>query len=809
MLPPYEMLSKSKADNIHVHVGDISRSSTWETESPTLSRTTTWKKPHEFDVSVREMSRSSTWKTETPEILAKARRGRRSWTWAIVSQLIGVLWLVPMTTLLVFNFKNYVIGASVWCPRGRCSSDFLTRRIGEALAKANQLDREDHDVIGALQFVSKALEVWFMFISTSLIYDVAMLFAKKGGGLPVGFLLTHLEFSDIRYLLSPLLWTSPIPHPSGTRKREITAKLYLFVLLAASLTVLTNLMGPATAVLVIPTLQWIETTRRPQVIFNGTDAVFGPAMEDTFPGCTSDDFDRFQLSCSFASYGSSMDAYAMYIGSITEQTTMVGWTGKALPTLSQESAVQYALNNSDGGGLTWVPNRQVLRDLSEDVLSLQWGVLNEEDVLGSNDPDAWRYNNSLQTILHRQGLSFGFESSCYLGNKTTIKVDTNNRTDDREVICYSGWSPQDSKDHTMVNWDDEGTYSKCIMSGYDWPDTLNDHTSFYLGDADSKNGRPSVAYYLSTNSTYYQSRVVPCLAEGSKTKCDWEDIWTRTLSSEFQNLTRNSLITEYKAAHPATPNARRWCDSHVYLSYPTYTYDTNRISNPLNLAQMNNLSSVESVGESEALNLMWLLAAWSVDEGGTVGNDRPILKEMLKTLPSALTPENEAIDWEKADSEVTGFKLLHDYTLAQSLSFITFAFGNATNATDLKTVDGPIFDSYATLYVWAYGLSDSTSKIGVAVAFLGCICVIVRLALAIAYKFRHEHSSVELFVAALNHKSQGEFEGLGDEQELAKVRYEMVEDEEGRPMFVPEKRQNSWESPRSDTGLWGWNFKRG
>ena len=808
MLPSYEILSKSKSNNVCVNVGEISRSSTWETESPALSRTTTWKKPNDFDISVREISRSSTWKTETPEILAKARRGRRSWTWAIISQVIGVLWLAPMTSLLILNFKEYVIGASVWCPRGRCSSDFLNQSVGETMAKANQLDREDHDVIGALQFVSKALEVWFMFISTSLIYDVAMLFAKKGGGLPVGFLLTHLEFSDIRYILSPLLWTSPIPHPSGTRKRGITAKLYLFVLLAASLTLLTNLMGPATAVLVIPTLQWIETPHRPRIIFNGTDAEFGPVLEDTFPGCTPKDYDNSAFSCTFKSYGSSMDAYAMYVGSITEQTAMVGWTGRALPTLSQESAVQYALNNSDEGGLTWVPNRQVLRDLTDDILALQFGVLNEGNIQVYHDPDAWRYNNSLQTILHRQGLSFGFESSCYLGNRTTIKVDLNNSTDDREVICYSGWGPGDRMNHGTVGWNDEGTYTKCFMSGFDWPEALNDQISFNLGDADSKKGQASVNYYFSTSSTYFNG-TVPCLAKDSKTKCDWEDLLTRNLHSSFHNLTRNSIITEYKAQHPTTPNERRWCDSHVYLNFPTYIYDTNMISNSLNLVQMNNLSSVQSIGDPQILSLSWVLAAWSIDDGGTVSHDRPVVKQMLKTLPAAYVPDAKSIDWQKTDSEVTGFKLLHDYTLAQTLSFITFIDGNATNATEVETMGGPIFDTYAALHVWAYGLSDSTSKVGVAVAFVGCICVLVRLALAIAYKFRHEHSSVELFVAALNHKSQGEFEGLGDEQELAKVRYEMVEDEDGRPMFVPEKRQNSWESPRTDTGHWGWNFKRG
>lgn len=151
-------------------------------------------------------------------------------------------------------YTKYTIGASIWCPGGHCSAELFSPR---AISKAAQLDMQDHNVIGALQFISKALKVWFVFIATSLVYDMAMLLDKEGGGLPIAFLSTHLEFADIRYLVNPLLWVSTIPHPSTSpRKRSLaTGKSYLFVLLAASLTLLTNLMGSAAAVFAIPTLQ--------------------------------------------------------------------------------------------------------------------------------------------------------------------------------------------------------------------------------------------------------------------------------------------------------------------------------------------------------------------------------------------------------------------------------------------------------------------------------------------------------------------------------------------------------------------------
>ena len=135
------------------------------------------------------------------------------------------------------------------------------------------------------------------------------------------------------------------------------------------------------------------------------------------------------------------------------------------------------------------------------------------------------------------------------------------------------------------------------------------------------------------------------------------------------------------------------------------------------------------------------------------------------------------------------FYLLHQYTLGQALSMVTYLGGMVDDPEFVDPVSGPTFHRYATLRVWAYGFSDNTSMLGVAVAFLGSSCVFCRLLLAIIYKFRHEHSTVQMFVAALNHKSQGEFEGLDDEQQLARVRYQLIEDDIGNPMFVPERRR--------------------
>lgn len=782
-----EKMSDSQSSDGEVHTTSMSRASTlqaWET----FSRSSTFQ---------NAFSRSSTLQDEKltlqdekftfqDEKLAfqkenfdspiKTRRARGSWIWAVVSQVIGVLWLAPISALLVLNYKNFVIGASVWCPRGKCQTDFLSDLTSVVLKKASELDRADHDVLGALQFVSKSLEVWFMFISTSLVYDVAMMFMKRGGGLPVGFLLTHLEFGDIRYLLNPLLWTSPIPHASGEPARRIvTAKLYLFVGLAASLTILTNLMGPATAVLVIPTLQWVDTPHSAETIFNGTDSAYGPWGNDTFSSCTAAQLDNFDFSCTAASYGASLDAYAKSVDATIKQAATS--YGNSLPVLTQEGNVQYSLNGSDIGDVLWVPNRQVIRELSWDQWELRQAVYNDEKTKA--DFGAARYNNSLQTLLQREGVSFGLASGCFVGAVSYVIVD-----DDREVVCYKSFSPSLYADVPFP------MYTKCMKSGAGWDDFTTSAT-FNLGEANSEQGQATIIASFATDATFFNetadfgSKIQDCLrSDADAARCDWDRVFSTPMPESLQNSTKNTFVVEYALPHPSTPNNRVWCDSRVHLGFPTYTLDMSVVSNPLHIVQLNHLPVLRADAVPEILDPTWYLAAWSVGYDETVPGNRSIAQELLEALPSVFLDGDD----DASALAQSKFYLLHTYTLGQALSMVSYLYENAADPDRSRPVTGPVLHRYATVRVWAYGFSDNTSMLGVAVAFLGGLCVLFRLVLAIMYKFSHEHSTVQMFVAALNHKSQGEFEGMDDEQQVARVRYQLMEDDFGNPMFVPERR---------------------
>lgn len=313
-----------------------------------------------------------------------------------------------------------------------------------------RLDKKDHDVIASLQFVAQAFEIWFLMIATALLYDVAMIFARSPGGLPIGYLLTYLEFSDVKNLANSLLWTSAFPSrqdSSSNRRRRGVTKLFLFALLAAFLTILTNLMGAATAVLLIPSLQWFETERVPQQIFDGLALAQPPQGNVVFAGsCSETQLSAGNFSCTSNVYGPSLDEWAATAQSSTKQFEQP--YGTAILATSQESAVQFALNGSSDLEIIWVANRQVLRELSKDYLDAIGVTHNYLRAIGDTDdgPGDASFNKSLQTILQRTGPSIGVQANCYAGNVSVTKV-----ADDKEVHCFSQWSPDHFHNYTKVS----------------------------------------------------------------------------------------------------------------------------------------------------------------------------------------------------------------------------------------------------------------------------------------------------------------------------------------------------------------------
>ena len=696
----------------------------------------------------------------------------------ILGHIIGLLWLAPIIALLVLNFNNHVIGASVWCPSGRCDSGAFDIE-GKAIERAEKLDRRDHDVLGGLQYVAKALEVWFMFVATGLVYDIALLFAKRWGGLPIGYLFTHLEFGDIRNLVNPTLWTSPLPHDTQNKRGRSTLKLYLFAAFVAFLTLLTNFMGPAAAALVLPTLQWVDTDKIPVQQYIVTDAGSPPRGNTVLPGCTDAELQDRNYTCTSRTYGPSLDSFLASAASSIQQGQLP-WGYSDIKAASNEGLLTFQANlsASDGQELVWIPLRQTLRDLSLDFINLQstvYGDGMQVNETSNSQPrkEMIRYNTSLETVLQRQGPAIGVQIACHIGNYTEVDIDN-----DRTVMCYDNWS------------DGHSNYTKCIREGSGWS-TTNKEAQFNLGDGEDFESETTVYVYTSDKATYFNSTtdfgsgIKDCI-EQNRTSCPWDTIFDTELPEVFRNSSRNVQIQEYWTPESST---RVWCDSVSYLAFPIYSVDTLSTANPLSLVQLHNLPNASSYTPL-VVHPDWWLAAWSVPYNGTIDRNRTVGRTYGQKLRAFFNEDFER-DQNNADQQEALYD--HVYSIAQSVSLISYQFDNSSTATAAKSSDdNPIFYRYATLRVWAYGLSARTSKLGVAVALVGCACVLARVILAAALKIRHEHSTVELFVAALEHNHHGEFDNIEDEAVLGRVRYFVDEEvHRQRPTFVSEKVRSS------------------
>ena len=357
----------------------------------------------------------------------------KSYTWHFVGHIFSFLWIVPIVALLVLNLRNTVIGPSAWCPGGKCPANVWDE---SAVARAKHLDENDHNTLGALQLAAKAMEVWFMFIATALIYDLAMILARRQGGLPIGFLLTHLQFTDLRNLFNPHLWTSAIPQrhaPSSQQKSA--ARLMVFGIFAALLTILANLMGPAAAVLILPSLKWVETPRIPSEMFTDMRTEMLPSANASFPDCTASNITAGEFSCTASPHASSLDHFASS-ALMTEMQNLQEFGHPMLAT-AQETAVQFLVNFTIQDGIIWAPNRQVLQELSVDLAKFG----SPEDF----GKAATGLNDSLQVILNRQGPSVGINGICSTGTTNVVNI-----TNEKQIHCFTGWTMDYVHNYTKV-----------------------------------------------------------------------------------------------------------------------------------------------------------------------------------------------------------------------------------------------------------------------------------------------------------------------------------------------------------------------
>lgn len=736
---------------------------------------------------------------------------RRSWLRTILFQIACFLWILPIAALLTLNFKRHIVGASAWCPTQDCYVGWFNPVRAVPLDNLRDFDRRDHNLLGALQFAAKALEIWFELIAIALVYLITFLIAGKKDGLPIGFLTRPAEFSDVPGLFDPLMWrTLPPLFRSSTNAggRKYRLRVYLYIGFTVILCILCNLMGPATAVLALPSLQWIDTQPIGTRAFGELNAAIAPKTDSVGPfywntlNCTDEDFATMNYSCAADPFASQLDSWIeSYYAA-----------GDYVNGLGQEQGVKFSLNqtfsasssdyaNQAYSDLTWwAPNRQTLAGLNQDLImisaqSLGVDVTEYLNITGtdvSDDIDTYAaYNHSLLLTVQRNGPIIGtlIQLHADLNDNKTWTVDVDS---DRQIRCYDQYDL--SLSPLALNMT-KGVYMKCVRTGSGWT-TDNKQVGFTMrGVQDYRTNSTApdveVTVFSSDRAQFFKDGELPswfpaaCLQPGqvaSSLACDWDKLFYTEPDDPLFNRTQSVVTIEMSTQTNDTNPVQQFqlaIDFVAFLNFTTYQLDPSPISNPMTLVQTHDLPQSGSIIQVDPA---WVLAAWTVENNGLLNPDRTAAIEMVH-LMNALLRDNAEID------------LNLDYMcllpVIQALSLIDFTTeqpGTASSFT-LPSKRGdpnhPVLTRNAKMYVWAYGLGSRTSKLGVVVALAGVAVVLVQIVLGFIDR-RKYRSPTQLLVAALEHAPASEFANLEhDEVKVASMRFHVqgTRDNAGKYMF--------------------------
>ncbi|KAK4619344.1 hypothetical protein CLAFUW4_11003 [Fulvia fulva] len=514
---------------------------------------------------------NSHWESERPPFLK-----------TVAIQGFALLWLAPIGTLLYLNWKPHIIGASAWCPFGHCLprvwDPYISKNEATAYELPAKFDRETHNLLGALQLVAKALEVWFIVIAGWLVYICTTILAGRRQGIPIGYFNRPTEFAEVAGLFDPLLWFTLRRLPSvRDRSRKGRKRVYLFVVTTIFLCFVCNLMGPAVAVLLIPSLQWVQTGAMEHHVYVESGAIEPPnaqgylfADSQCYESSTDPEEDRIQknrltamfyahnYSCSWP-WSQNLDAWMDSYYAVAPQSYQSAIVSNSI--ISVQNATSFTFNMTslpissnksagldDAASVVWVPSRGVLTNMSNDIsmvayISYGEGSSEMRDEYGLSQAEFDSYaecNNTVQTFLHRDGPILGSVVNAWLGvnNEThwTTMVD-----EDKWLKCYEGYDITNAP----LAWT-QGTegmvsakYTKCISIGTGWADGYK-NASFSISGLYSESLKAyqpelSVFIHSSGKAAFLPEGRLPervaveCLVKNRRVSdgalCDWDAFW--------------------------------------------------------------------------------------------------------------------------------------------------------------------------------------------------------------------------------------------------------------------------------------------
>ncbi|KAK2804194.1 hypothetical protein FQN51_002280 [Onygenales sp. PD_10] len=692
----------------------------------------------------------------------------------LLFDLFCLSWLAPIVILLYLNYTKWIIGSGIACRFPSYKDD--CNIWSNITVQLTSLDKKDHEIQGALQIVAKALEVWFTIVASSLMLDLAIILAVSNSGLPIGHFMTYLEFTSVTILWSPTFWTAS----RGKKDRCPWYKppklwLWAFVPLAAVLCIASNLMGPATAVLSIPTLGWSELTFPKEWVVAGTRAALPPTEIDSVAGdggCPADELAAGDYTCTnyFSVPLDELSSGLWWRRSLDNQGHL--YVPPVVPYLS----ISFTFNQSDATNLeeiTWMPSREMLRWMSDDFVDMLLSRASDnythaKERLGSElDPTLYdHYRNSLDMETRRNGPTLGVKNTCSTGKIVEFDIAPG-----KPVRCY-----------TRIATSTPGEFiHRCIPdpSGDSWGDIGHlSYSGFTIGDntiGEGINLREATVDVYSVEKAYIISDSdAHCITEPDNSDCDWATLLpTDSDAGDFEWSTQ---FYEY-----AMPNYSATNDTIICLAYPYYTvadYVLQVSPSTFNttIVEMQILTDVNITHAN--VHADWNLAAWSTTRGGAVNGDRTVAYNLINALePLTQTPPPTNAEEQATFERHIQWFLDQQITMTiQGLSLVGISYSE--NETYIKEVaDDPRFPRQVEtkrFRVWAYGNRSRTFRMGSVVAIFGCVCVVARTVISLIYR-QPQPSALEVLAAALRYEYRGDLTGLVSETQVGRVTYGFVQ----------------------------------
>jgi hypothetical protein len=526
---------------------------------------------------------------------------------------------------------------------------------------------------------------------------------------------------------------------------------------------LSNLMGPAIAVLLLPKSEWVERKIWATRSFASLKSAEAPTHDSFGFTCQSLIDNPGDYHCTYP-LDRGMDLFL--------KTTFLA-SGK-LQYISEEGGLSFALNTSDTGPLhdtLRTPSREVMRELKTVInkyaIAAQSSTYqNASNLLSAYNLDSdlshfdfLLFQNSIQGQISHLGPSIEYSSSCYFDVSEIVL------TSDRSVRCYNIPNPDGLNNDSPIELPyplsdpDSRVSTMCIRHGSGWARATN-YTHFDI--TNPKHGNISVNVYSTDRAVYLDSTNFGCASGGrnpTDSSCDWDGLFTGDTPENLRKTAINPHIVEYVDDKLGIT----WCQTNAFLKFSNYQYDLSSLTNPLSFVVLDNIGPVVAAEEPLRVHPSWFRAAWSVGL-----NDLPELAardatELIVGETKRLLPLKEA-------------RLLtryHQAIMGQVLSLITYE--KYQIASSLPTPPSgatatPLLKSFFRTRVWAYGLGSRTSKLGLGVTIAGCVMVLLHLFIVIFTAKRAQREPLDLVVAGLLQKPPN---GFSANTSWRNVRFEM------------------------------------